>query len=331
MSNNLYPVFAYGKWGAVDQKGNQVIPIIYTYSRITIRTLPIFTIQDNFVIVIKNNKLGVLDMDSYQEILSTIYADIQCYDGKLWCVLRDKIWYMWRENSLYQIGEYDSVSFINEEFIQLEKYVECEFDYKKAENLNYVYSIAENKIFLKSEVHIFYNDLAVVCINGKYGFINRTQELVIPAIYDYANNFDNGFAYVKIGEFEYYIDTLGLQVISSPFYRINYFDKNCHSDAMFMEGIWDGLVCYEENGFVGLKGLYNQIITSPIYDCIYLAHQEVVKYIAVRKNRKQGIIDKDGNCIIPCEYDLISYHSITNIDLFIINNYRAGVNVVLLI
>lgn len=32
-NNNLYPVFAYGKWGAVDRAGNQAIPMIYTYGR----------------------------------------------------------------------------------------------------------------------------------------------------------------------------------------------------------------------------------------------------------------------------------------------------------
>ncbi|MDH6310150.1 hypothetical protein M2451_003042 [Dysgonomonas sp. PFB1-18] len=319
-SNNLYPVFAYGKWGAVDRNGNQVIPIIYTYCRNIMYDLSV----NNVVIVIKDDKYGLLDIDSCKEIIPTIYDNIWCYDEKFWCVQRDSKWYLWKKGSFYIIGEYDSVSFINEEFIQLEKSVDNEFGYKRYVKLSFVYSIAEKRIVSTFEAHIFYNDLAKVCINGKYGFVNRSLELVIPATYDYVENFENGFAYVKIENNEYYIDTMGLRVISGPFYHADYSDENCHDDTMFMEGIWSELVCYEKDEFIGLKGLQNRIITLPIYDFIGLAYRDNDKYISVVKNGKYGVIDKDGNTIIECQYDCL-WSSSELEDIFLIGcDYMEG-------
>lgn len=272
MRNVYYPVFAYGKWGLINSDGNQVIPIIYTYSTLTINSLQKNIAENNPIVVIKDNKYGVLDINKQKEIVATIYDDIRgCAD--YWCLLKDGVWYVLEKDLLYEIGKYDSVSFINEDFVKLEESANSDFAFKYEKEFEHVYSIAQKKIVLKSEAYIFYNDLAKVCINKKYGFINCEGELIIPAIYDDAGDFLDGLAYVSIDTNEYYINTAGLQVIYGPFYHINHFDENCHDDAMFMEGIWSGLVCYEEDRLIGLKGIHNKIITVPIYDCSHLDYQ----------------------------------------------------------
>lgn len=312
-NNNLYPVFAFGKWGLVNSEGNQVIPIIYT-SRPSIYHLQ----EVGTLIVTKDDKYGVLDIDNCQEIIPTVYDDIRCCDEKIWCLLKDEIWYVWEKGTLYEIGGYDSVSVLNKEFIQF-KVVDTVFgnDYVSEK---FIYSITERTIIPKSETHIFYNDLAMICTDGKYGFINRSLELVISAIYDYAENFESGFAYVKIEDSEYYIDTTGLHVISGPFYHTDYSDDNCHEDAMFMEGIRRELVCYEEDGLIGLKGLHNRIVTLPIYDCIYLVYNVDNKCISVIKNGKYGVIDNEGNIVIECEYDHLSIPFGIE-DIFVVDKY----------
>lgn len=349
-NNNLYPVFAYGKWGGVDRNGNQVIPIIYTYHRMAKNMFS----DDDSICIIKDDKYGVLDISKRAEIIPSVYNNILNYDGKRYCILRDKIWYIYEKSLFYAIGEYDSVAFINEEFIQLEKFVaNNRFGYERPEALDSVYSITEKKIIPKSEAHFFYNDLAIICIDGKYGFLNRSLELVIPAIYDYVENFDEGFAYAEIGNENYYVDTQGQQVISGVFkfqhpkhsFDFDNFDPSDDSNYSddsddpdhdeyddiftFLEGVHDGLACYKENGLIGLKGLNNQIVTPPVYDFIYLfPDNDKRKYICVIKNGKYGIIDKDGNTIVEgeseCDYFGSRFDgSFYSTDLFVVTKrYR---------
>ena len=53
--------------------------------------------------------------------------------------------------------------------------------------------------------------LALVMVNDKVGFIDTKGNMVIPAIYDYANDFSEGLAYVKVNDERGYIDKRGVQ------------------------------------------------------------------------------------------------------------------------
>ena len=46
-------------------------------------------------------------------------------------------------------------------------------------------------------VGIFYEGLACVKLNGKYGFVNTQDQIVVPIIYDYVGYFNEGLAGVK--------------------------------------------------------------------------------------------------------------------------------------
>jgi len=331
-NDNLYPVFAYGKWGLVDRNGNQVIPIIYDY------------IQDTagVITVIKNNKHGILDINQRKEIIPAIYENIYHISDNRWCILMDKTWRVWADGNLDKIGYYEKIYPINEEYIGVGDGEKSHPDDTKG--LYFYYSIADKKVVPKSEAFFFFDNLAPICIDGKYGFINRAHKLVIPAIYDYVENFKNGFAYAEIGDENYYVDTQGQQVISGVFkfrnpeylYYMGYLDDPNHSDDdydpkypdeydgifMLMEGVRDGLACYKENGLIGLKGLHNRIVTPPIYDFIYLPYGDE-KYICVIKNGKYGVIDKEGNTIIEGESECDSLHNPSQAeDLFIISKWH---------
>lgn len=321
MNNDLYPVFAYGKWGAVDQNGNQVIPIIYTYDSLVTYQLS----ERGTVRVVRDDKYGILDTDSCKEIIPIFYDDIRQYNDELFFVLKNSVWYYWEKGLLYQIGEYDSIGFINEEFIGVENGKDKISYYKEANELDFVYSITEKKVIPRSDAYFFHEDLAIICVDEKYGFINRSLELVVPTIYDYVENFENGFAYVEIEGNEYYIDSVGHQVISGSFVHIDYSDDNCHEDAIFMVGIWSELACYEENGLIGLKSLHNRVVTLPIFDCIYLAYNKNNRYISVIKNGKYGVIDNNGNIVIECEYDYLSIPLGID-DIFVVCKYYQDDN-----
>ena len=58
----------------------------------------------------------------------------------------------------------------------------------------------------------FYEGLAIVKQNGKYGFIDRNNNVVIKPIYDNVLNFSNGIARVKLGYESFKIDKRGNRV-----------------------------------------------------------------------------------------------------------------------
>jgi len=49
-------------------------------------------------------------------------------------------------------------------------------------------------------------------VNGKVGYIDKYDKLVIPIKYDEAGDFSNSFAKVKLGYEEFYIDKNGNKV-----------------------------------------------------------------------------------------------------------------------
>ena len=88
------------------------------------------------------------------------------------------------------------------------------------------------------DVRNFSEGLAAVSIHGKWGFIDRTGEVVIPLIYDVVGDFHKGLAAVRIGNWETgkwgFIDKAGNIII--PFeLGTNYFDNPSATD--FSEGL----------------------------------------------------------------------------------------------
>ena len=132
-------------------------------------------------------------------------------------------------------------------------------------------------------MHDFSEGLAAVLINGKCGFMDKTGELVIPAVYDgnffigewgaYQPTFKNGLARViKEGESGNpgwgIINTAGETVVPFGVYRII------------------------GNGFTGhFHGGLAKVYT---FDNIYTS------------DNKSGLIDQNGEIAVPLIYDLIS-------------------------
>lgn len=74
-------------------------------------------------------------------------------------------------------------------------------------------------------VDIFYDDLAVVSNNKKYGFIDKNMNIVIPLEYDYAESFSNGYAIIKQNNKYGVINKKGKITLKPKYYdTISYFD-----------------------------------------------------------------------------------------------------------
>jgi hypothetical protein len=63
----------------------------------------------------------------------------------------------------------------------------------------------------------FYEDLARTKLQGKWGFVDKSQKLVIPRQYEMVRSFSEGLAAVQVGKKWGYIDHSGKLVIPAQF------------------------------------------------------------------------------------------------------------------
>lgn len=149
---------------------------------------------------------------------------------------------------------------------------------------------------------IFNDDgLARVAVNGKYGYIDKTGAYVINPQYDDGRPFSDGFACVKQGDKFGYVNTLGEVVIS--FQYDNAYSFNNGYAVVVVGSTW---------GIINEAGKY---VVNPQYDTgtyglevIYamsaLFDDDIDSVlIPVLKDEKYGYIDINGNVIINFQFD----------------------------
>ena len=130
----------------------------------------------------------------------------------------------------------------------------------------------------------FHNGLAYIADkNNKYGYVDKSGQVIIPCVYDYALDFFFGLVHVWQGEQEYFIDTTGQKVFDCvPDLKYSYFR--------------DGLARVEnkENekyGYIDKKG-------HLVIDCVYTdaSHFGDGMAIVIRDQHKFAM-DKQENLL----------------------------------
>ena len=134
----------------------------------------------------------------------------------------------------------------------------------------------------------FSDGFAIVLLNGKYGYINKTGREVVPCKYNWAGSFSEGLATVQLNRKWGYIDTTGKEVIPLKY--------DCTWD--FKEGL-ARVVLNSKYGYIDKTG--KEVIPCK-YDEAYAFSDGLAQ---VKLNRKFGFIDKTGEEVIPCKYDCI--------------------------
>ena len=82
----------------------------------------------------------------------------------------------------------------------------------------------------------YYEGLAIVILNDKFGFIDKTGKEVIPIKYDYAQDFSEGLAKVKLNNKWGFIDKTGKEVIPIKYDDAESFSKSLA--GVKLEGKW---------------------------------------------------------------------------------------------
>ena len=146
----------------------------------------------------------------------------------------------------------------------------------------------------------FNDGLALVSLNGKYGYINEAGEEVIPLIYDYSRDFSEGRAcvsvygkdkknvlYTKFG----FIDTSGKVIIPIIYEKI-------------YSGFDHGWAVVQLNGKWGYIDTLGKTVLP-------FKHENALPFreglAAVKLKGKWGYMDKQGKTVIDYKYDNDAY------------------------
>jgi hypothetical protein len=137
----------------------------------------------------------------------------------------------------------------------------------------------------------FSNNGFIVSQNGKSGFINKTGEIKIPLKYDILSDFNlEGLFYVNNNGLIGCIDTSGNEVIPIIYSQLE------QSSNGYSFSTSNG-VC----GFINYDGEYKKPSN-------YIPSEVVCiddSYLVIEKSGKKGVIDYNGNVIIPIKFDYI--------------------------
>ena len=140
----------------------------------------------------------------------------------------------------------------------------------------------------------FYEDMAIVQQNGKYGYVNRDGQLVFSCRYDEVEVFWGGYASVKSGGLYGLIDRSGKEIIPCSYEEM----VECH----------EGLILLCRNGKWGFVDLEGRVVIPYEYEA---ADVFINGYAPVKKNNCWGYIDTTGRVVIPLDYQDVEVNDAT--------------------
>ena len=148
------------------------------------------------------------------------------------------------------------------------------------------------------EVKNYDGGYAAVSVNGKWGFVNLAGKEITPIKYDNVASFVNGFAEVKSNGKSGIINDGGREIITPKYDFVSLFSNEL--TRVCLDGKW---------GFVNKNG---EEVVPLKYDDAGTFHYGPAR---VKLNEKWGFIDSKGKEIVPTKYDKVRDFSL----------YRAAV------
>lgn len=161
----------------------------------------------------------------------------------------------------------------------------------------------------------FQEGFAAVQLDSKWGMVDVNGKIVIPLEYDRVRNFNGGLAVVGIGIHhggnQGVVNTKGKFVF--PINEDDWVNISCFHNGM--ASIWDvrgggfGIINAKGELIVPFGTYYGEVSFSE--DLALVCSGEVIKYEhygvpATRIDRNYGFINKQGEIVIPIEYDTAS-------------------------
>lgn len=172
------------------------------------------------------------------------------------------------------------------------------------------YNRSKKKIVIQPGYHSItdnYDGTYIVSFNKKYGVLNFAGKEIVPVQYDYIDEIGDYFkVFVKSynSSNKYGLFGQNGEKILEPIYDDIILD--CNKDGMINEND-RGFILYKDNkqAFYNLKG--KEIV--PFICDGSMGIRLVNDMLYVKINEKKGVIDLNGNTIIPPKYDDFSFFS----------------------
>lgn len=133
----------------------------------------------------------------------------------------------------------------------------------------------------------YYNGLALVKKDGKWGYIDKNRHVKIPLIYDSANNFTDKIAKVKKDNLWGYINTKGEEIIPVDYY--------------FCGEISNGIIAVGKGGKYGFIDRNGNKVCELLYDRVEPFNEDGTAKVVI--DRKFGYINASGKVIVPIEIE----------------------------
>lgn len=130
------------------------------------------------------------------------------------------------------------------------------------------------------------NRLLIAEKDGKTGWINRMGQVVIPVVYDKAQEFSEGLALVRQGEDSFWIDESGAKALDRP---------EGYRSSPFRDGM---AALLDENGLSGLMDRNGQFITPCQWEnWLTYAFGEGTNIAMVQREGQVGFINRAGELL----------------------------------
>jgi hypothetical protein len=201
--------------GFINEKGEEVIPLQYGN---------VFDYFEHGVAIIYNkgsismyDKYGLIDRNG-KEIIPTTYSSI-FYAGNGLFQVQEESQFMYADTKYYINAQGKKI--MDKAFAITGHFSEGLAPVRKKEPRTYFYIDTKGNEKITgnfTEAEPFYNGMAAVQIDGKWGFINKSGKLVVDAQYPLVYPYQNNIAVVKdANKFYTFIDKEGNQLFNEKF------------------------------------------------------------------------------------------------------------------
>lgn len=287
-----YTIYSDGKWGVMNNKGEEVIPVANTEMiAIPDKEKPVFVCLYDVNEETGSYKTRILN--DKQEELFTNYDRVEAIDN---FDSRQNIWYEKNVLRVYKDGKWGLIDCSGNVLLN------CEYD-----EITSLKSVTEN--FLIKQ-------------NGKVGLINAKGQEIIKTEYKDIRTLKEGYKneYLIMDENDNLgvISTSGTVILEPTYKEIKYLG-NSENYAVKIDGIWtlirkNGEIINNTYNYISVKGdnvviekdeKYGIVTTkgeekiTPTYEKLEYAFS--VYYIA-KKEGKYGVINIENETIIPFDY-----------------------------
>lgn len=329
-SENVAWVLKNGKWGAIDSKGKIILPFTYLTKGSQFKYgLSIVRQGDFYGAVDKTGKTVIPHRYTMLEQLVSVHDNIT--EAVFVASLEGKYGMLDKSGRIILPMEYDSIGCWtdSEGFLTVTKdhkygfvsqtgeiVIPCEYDYVKgfledvavvSKNGKYGFINAKNELVIDYMDYFptsFHEGMAKVVKNGSHtqilldgnyecGYIDKTGRLMIPIEYSSGNDFHNGVACVKKGNFYGVINRHNTVIVPFTYDRAEYFSNSDY-------------IALEKNKTQIYVDSQGKPTPNPYYSNLQTMEDKF--YLYSHKLKKAGLLDKDGKLFFPLLCDDIRYY-----------------------